>query len=253
MDEFWPKLFTRRDLRYILELADNCLFSNDQDSFECNLNLLKNLTSFDSVVSMCVNPFTLPRSLKTRLRILNYSRLQDFSTHPLRDRYFKIEVSLKMFLGSLGLENDFASLERYTAGGLAFAVPNSWTESPDSGLIYGTYEKRCNRWILFIFATQEAIIETRVRSIIELTLPHLSQAFKRLRSICTAWKSHLTKRECEVLNWLKAGKTSWEIAQILGISERCVNFHVENIKIKLDSANRTQAVAIAVTRGLIPI
>jgi DNA-binding CsgD family transcriptional regulator len=57
----------------------------------------------------------------------------------------------------------------------------------------------------------------------------------------------LSKREIEVLSWLKEGKTSWEIARILRISERTVNFHVGNILKKLDANNRTHAVALAVT------
>ncbi|WP_447973005.1 LuxR family transcriptional regulator [Nitrospira sp. Kam-Ns4a] len=39
----------------------------------------------------------------------------------------------------------------------------------------------------------------------------------------------LTKREREVLEWMKEGKTNWEIGRILGISERTVRFHVGNI------------------------
>lgn len=60
-------------------------------------------------------------------------------------------------------------------------------------------------------------------------------------------KSHavLSPREFEVLHWLKRGKTSWEIAQILGISERTVNYHINNILRKLDATNRSQAVSEA--------
>lgn len=61
----------------------------------------------------------------------------------------------------------------------------------------------------------------------------------------------LTLREKEVVRWIKKGKSSWEIAAILGISERTVNFHVNNIKQKLNVVSRTQAVAIAIEQGLI--
>jgi DNA-binding CsgD family transcriptional regulator len=52
----------------------------------------------------------------------------------------------------------------------------------------------------------------------------------------------LSPRELEVLDWLKRGKTSWDIAKILNISERTVNYHVNNIVQKLDVTNRLQAV-----------
>jgi LuxR family transcriptional regulator, quorum-sensing system regulator CviR len=63
----------------------------------------------------------------------------------------------------------------------------------------------------------------------------------------------LSKREIEVLSWLKEGKTSWEIARILQITERTVNFHVRNIMKKLDANNRTHAVAIAVADRLFDV
>ncbi|UCD35159.1 MAG: helix-turn-helix transcriptional regulator [Nitrospiraceae bacterium] len=60
----------------------------------------------------------------------------------------------------------------------------------------------------------------------------------------------LSQREREVLHWLTQGKSSWEIAVILNITERTVNFHVRNIMEKLNAVSRTQAVAIAVETGL---
>ncbi|MEW5756031.1 MAG: LuxR C-terminal-related transcriptional regulator [Pseudomonadota bacterium] len=56
---------------------------------------------------------------------------------------------------------------------------------------------------------------------------------------------HLSDREREVLNWLKEGKTNWEIAQILDISEKTVKNHVQKVLIKLSVNNRAQAVAKA--------
>jgi len=61
----------------------------------------------------------------------------------------------------------------------------------------------------------------------------------------------LTPRETEILNWIKEGKTSWEIGIILHISERTVNFHASSIKKKLDSNTRSQAVAKALNDKLI--
>lgn len=60
----------------------------------------------------------------------------------------------------------------------------------------------------------------------------------------------LSTREKEVLNWLRLGKTSWEISKILEIAERTVNFHINNIMRKLDVSNRLQAVSEANRRGL---
>lgn len=64
-------------------------------------------------------------------------------------------------------------------------------------------------------------------------------------------RCHLSPRELTVLLWMKEGKTNWEIARILGLSERTVRFHVGGIFEKLDVTSRTQAVARALGSGLI--
>lgn len=56
----------------------------------------------------------------------------------------------------------------------------------------------------------------------------------------------LTMREGEVLSWLSKGKTNRDIAQILGLSPRTVDKHLEQIYSKLGVENRTAAAAIAV-------
>jgi DNA-binding response OmpR family regulator/DNA-binding CsgD family transcriptional regulator len=56
----------------------------------------------------------------------------------------------------------------------------------------------------------------------------------------------ITKRESEVLYWVSYGKTSWEISQILDMSPRTVNKHLEQIYKKLGVDNRTSAAAISI-------
>ncbi len=63
-------------------------------------------------------------------------------------------------------------------------------------------------------------------------------------------KLGLTRREGEVLSWLSKGKANRDIAQILGLSPRTVDKHLEQIYAKLGVENRTAAVALAArTRG----
>ena len=61
----------------------------------------------------------------------------------------------------------------------------------------------------------------------------------------------LTLRERECLLWAAEGKTAWEISQILNISERTANFHLQNVTEKLGVINRQHAVARAVSQGII--
>jgi LuxR family transcriptional regulator, quorum-sensing system regulator SinR len=61
----------------------------------------------------------------------------------------------------------------------------------------------------------------------------------------------LTPRETEVLRWVAGGKSYWEIAIILGITERTVRHFMTNVRSKLDAVSNSQAVAIAAHRRLI--
>lgn len=56
----------------------------------------------------------------------------------------------------------------------------------------------------------------------------------------------LTKREAEVLLWVAHGKSNKEIAEILAMSPRTVNKHLEQIYPKIQADNRTAATSIAI-------
>ena len=63
----------------------------------------------------------------------------------------------------------------------------------------------------------------------------------------------LTRREVEVLAWVAAGKTAWEIGEILNIAKRTVDEHTQAVIRKLGTANRAHAVALAVRDHLIEL
>ena len=59
-------------------------------------------------------------------------------------------------------------------------------------------------------------------------------------------KLQLTQRESEVLMWIARGKSNRDIAEILSLSPRTVNKHLEQIYAKLGVENRASAAALAV-------
>jgi DNA-binding NarL/FixJ family response regulator len=67
------------------------------------------------------------------------------------------------------------------------------------------------------------------------------------------YEEPLTAREVEVLELLAEGLPNKSIATRLGISDQTVKFHVASICGKLGAANRTQAVRLAVRRGLVSL
>lgn len=66
-------------------------------------------------------------------------------------------------------------------------------------------------------------------------------------------KNLLTPREAECLTWSASGKTLVETARKMGLSERTIRFHMENIRAKLGTQTTLQTVSKAVSLGLIAV
>lgn len=63
----------------------------------------------------------------------------------------------------------------------------------------------------------------------------------------------LSDRELEVLQLITMGKSTQVISKALHITERTVNFHINHILSKLDVEDRTQAVIVALRRGIVSL
>jgi DNA-binding CsgD family transcriptional regulator len=66
-----------------------------------------------------------------------------------------------------------------------------------------------------------------------------------------ALDNQISARERECLKWAAKGKTSWEISQILGVTESTIIYHLRNATRKLNAANRLHAVAKALKASII--
>lgn len=105
---------------------------------------------------------------------------------------------------------------------------------------------------MFCFSGPSMEYNSRSESILEILVPHLTMTLSGMHKKKQADKHiSLSAREKEILNWLKQGKSSWEMSVIIGISQSTVNFHVYNVMQKLGATNRPQAVAVATHRGII--
>ena len=90
----------------------------------------------------------------------------------------------------------------------------------------------------------------------ELILPALCvQAHETWRRLTAtppeALKPELKDKEIKILDWLSLGKSTEDIAEIMDLSERTVNYHVTQIKDKLMVGTRAHAVAMAIRLGVI--
>ncbi|MFC3913101.1 autoinducer binding domain-containing protein [Pseudaeromonas sharmana] len=84
---------------------------------------------------------------------------------------------------------------------------------------------------------------------LELISPLLPYLFNKACDLLTPPHPRLSDRERECLFWVSEGKTSWEAARILGITERTVNFHLNSAIRKTGCKNRYQAIARNVAAG----
>jgi len=84
-----------------------------------------------------------------------------------------------------------------------------------------------------------------------LVLLHVFEMLERTFDAGISVRDRLSAREIECLRWAAAGKSSDEIATILGISVYTVSSYFKTAAKKLDSVNRMQAIARAMRLKLI--
>ena len=121
------------------------------------------------------------------------------------------------------------------------------------GLTIGMPEPGRNLASFFSFSGGEACHTGRYKHLLEYLLPQIHRIL--IANVSSPFVNRvkgLSARELMVLEWMKHGKTNWEISRIIGVSERTVRFHIESIFTKLDVGSRTQAVACAIEQGLFP-
>lgn len=122
------------------------------------------------------------------------------------------------------------------------------------GITTGSIDETCGLATFCSFASEQSIDAERFIPLVEYLGFHVHMALLRTAPKTTPKTDRcikeLTSREVTILNWMKNGKTNWEIGKILGVSERTVRFHIESIFSKLEVTSRSQAVAIAIEHGL---
>jgi two-component system, NarL family, response regulator len=84
-------------------------------------------------------------------------------------------------------------------------------------------------------AAGEALVPSKIASVFTESLTH----------------PELSPRELQVLRRLAAGDSNKEIGQMLQITEHTVKAHVKSLLVKLGATGRTEAIAVAIKRGLI--
>jgi DNA-binding CsgD family transcriptional regulator len=98
------------------------------------------------------------------------------------------------------------------------------------------------------FSNFDQAEQPKLRELIGLLAPHIHLASMRCRpeqdpNYASVTGVQLSKKEAEVVKWLCEGKSNWEIATILHMTERAVRYHLTNIYEKLGAEYRAQVIA----------
>jgi transcriptional regulator EpsA len=135
----------------------------------------------------------------------------------------------------------------------------SGLRSMRSALVHGLRDERSEEDALYIVLSAERTSNERQRAMFAMLLPQIDFVCRRVESAASHGQdgssaldaslaeiredAGISSREQEILGWVRAGKTNYEIGQILNISTFTVKNHLQRIYRKIDVINRTQAVA----------
>jgi DNA-binding NarL/FixJ family response regulator len=97
----------------------------------------------------------------------------------------------------------------------------------------------------------ESAIQAVNAGLIVIAPESLSDLLQDVRPVAEELAEPLSERELEVLDVIAEGLSNKLIAHRLGISEHTVKTHVASIFAKLGATSRTEAVSIAIRRGLV--
>lgn len=169
------------------------------------------------------------------------------------------------------VQQNYLAIDPTVAHGIRSVVPLVWTEelfkaNPtfwadahahglNAGWAQSTYDAHGAVGMLTLARSHEVLSESELRNS-SMRMSWLAQgAHQAMSRLAAAVRPvapiELTPREIEVLRWTADGKTSGEVGDIMGISERTVNFHVNNCLEKLGAVNKTAGVIKAVMLRLL--
>jgi DNA-binding CsgD family transcriptional regulator len=245
-------LISGNDALKLLELIHETVASDSVEEFTSLFPKIGELFPFEYAIA------TLGRRDSTDkndlVHGLNISFPKEWMKEYLSRNYFQVDAIIRENFSTYEVQNwsvkrkELCRDKEITSLGLDFGLRECWTHGskPLAKENYGS---------MFCFAGKTMKQDGRTAAILEFLIPHLHIALTHIfgKKRQETGNILLSSREKEILDWLKQGKSSWEISVILGISERTVNFHVNNVMRKLDTSKRQQAVAVAVRLGLIDI
>lgn len=249
MNDVLSKHLSRKDLADLLALSYSSLSCKTEDQLKKLILDLKTLFGFENMV--CAQA-KVPDALthpSPNVFVLDVSYPDGYMDTYLEKGYHLTDAVLCEFLTNLSPVNWERIDKRlgcdYPAAQLAFDanIRYGWT--------HGTVDTASMNCTAIFMAGPQIDASIRTEKMLGYIIPFYMEAYSRVLGQPSSPAAKLTAREIEVLHWIKEGKSSWEISQILNCSKRGVDFHTNSIKTKLNAVSRPQAVAIGLHQGII--
>lgn len=243
------KYITKCEAILLLELINKCVSCENETDIKSIADSLSNLLAIDNAVFGLAK--TGNNSLIQSYDIMNISYPEEWLVTYEKNNYCRIDPIVKENFMNFNLQFWEDTYKKWNPSKEFISAARDFNLY--NGVACGVRNLKSTEGSLFSIAGRFKN-HFREKFIIENLTPHLHNAFTYYLSKTKKRKNFdLSKREIEVLNWIKNGKSSWDISIILAISVRTVKFHVDNIMFKLDAVSRTHAVAIALAAGAIDI
>jgi len=244
------KILSKNDAILLLELIDATFSCIDLGKFYKLMEKLKSLIPYDSAV--CALAKMDCNSEITSYDTINVNYPSEWLCLYKKKGYHCIDPLIKYNYKYFSVQYWAETYKLYkTSKDFIFHAEDFGLKA---GYAHGVKNFTGDKGSIFSFAGLSMKQNSRTELILLYVVPHFHHVLIRL---LTQMKNKtdiiLLPREKEVLNWIKHGKSTWDISLILGISDNTVKFHIKNIFKKLDAVNRVQAVATAAQEGLIDL
>ncbi|MEQ1543621.1 LuxR family transcriptional regulator [Methyloglobulus sp.] len=229
--------------KWLEEHLELLLFADNQKDFFEHLATTASVLGFDYCAFGLRAPY--PVMNPKTIWLSNYS--SDWQIRYVKNNYFAVDPVVQH-----GSRSTFPLI---WSSSLLGSAPDFWEDAKEFGIDHGWSQSYCNAdgflGMLTLARSGEALQANELadKQMLFSWLTQLAhQGLYKLaaQDFAIASENPLTQREVEVLRWSAEGKSAHEIATQMGITERTVNFHINNVLQKTGTHNKTAAVVKAV-------
>ncbi len=243
-------MLAKKNLGAVLDLANQSLTAANEDQLRKLLDNLSGIIPFEAAI-MCLASCNEGR-VKSIRGLLN---------HSFNNEWLKIYKENNYIYADPVVNFAFESYQPFEWRSVCTSVAGAKTKEffarankygLHNGLAFACNTPRHRSVSTFIaLSIKDKNVIRQHKATLNYLLPHLHEAYSQIKGSPQALSCELTPREREILNWVREGKSTWDISMITAITERTVKFHLYNVFTKLNVSNRAHAVAKAMRHDLL--